>query len=264
MARSSYPPMEIEIHEQPPVRHWHWAAPCAVSLVVHFAGVALAVWGGEWVAGLFLPDEHARLAGEHRVVHVASAASQAALESPTVEIEPTVEPVDVTPREVKIEKQRFVETATATPAELLAAVESPEVTPAEMVRALQAAEVIPTPSQPPELKKTPPSNQASSASLASLPQSPGEDTTIPVRALVNRPPRYPEMARLNGWQGTVLLKLVIDATGAVTEVSVSRTSGHSLLDAEAANAVRSWRFEPARRRGIPVATEEYLPVRFRL
>jgi protein TonB len=80
----------------------------------------------------------------------------------------------------------------------------------------------------------------------------------------NAPPRYPEVARRNRWEGQVLLKLFISAEGQVTGVEVIRSSGHAILDAAAATAVRSWRGTPAMIDGEPVAAEEALPVRFRL
>jgi protein TonB len=80
----------------------------------------------------------------------------------------------------------------------------------------------------------------------------------------NAPPHYPEVARRNRWEGQVLLRLSISAEGRVTSITVARSSGYELLDAAAASAVRSWRAAPAMLDGEPVATEEVLPVRFRL
>ena len=80
----------------------------------------------------------------------------------------------------------------------------------------------------------------------------------------NAPPQYPDQARNNGWTGTVLLRLWVDATGQVTKVNVERSSGYAVLDASAVNAVRHWKGNPARRDGRPIATEEILPVTFRL
>jgi len=79
----------------------------------------------------------------------------------------------------------------------------------------------------------------------------------------NAPPQYPDQARNNGWAGTVLLKLWVDASGQVTKVHVERSSGYAVLDASAVSAVRQWKGNPARRDGRPVATEELLPVTFR-
>jgi len=78
------------------------------------------------------------------------------------------------------------------------------------------------------------------------------------------PPRYPTLARRRGQEGVVRLRLSIDALGRVDAVTVLRTSGFPLLDRAALKAVRSWRFEPAREGGRPVAAELIQPVEFRL
>jgi protein TonB len=45
---------------------------------------------------------------------------------------------------------------------------------------------------------------------------------------------------------------------------VKKSAGHPDLDAAAADAVRRWRFEPARRGDEPVAMWVLLPVEFKL
>lgn len=77
-------------------------------------------------------------------------------------------------------------------------------------------------------------------------------------------PRYPESARRQGVEGTALLKMRITEHGRVEDVQVERSTGHPDLDQAALEAVRRWRFEPARQRGEPVAVVVTLPVEFRL
>jgi len=50
--------------------------------------------------------------------------------------------------------------------------------------------------------------------------------------------RYPSAARLNGWEGRVVLRAVIRADGHLSEVKVHRSSGHESLDNAAMEAVR--------------------------
>jgi periplasmic protein TonB len=76
--------------------------------------------------------------------------------------------------------------------------------------------------------------------------------------------RYPELARRQGIEGTVLLKMRITAQGRVEDVQVERSAGHPDLDQAATEAVRRWRFEPARRGGEPVAVWVVIPVEFKL
>ncbi len=78
-------------------------------------------------------------------------------------------------------------------------------------------------------------------------------------------PRYPESARRRGIEGTVLLKMRITAQGRVEDVQVVRSAGYPEMDESAIEAVRRWRFEPARRNGEPVAEDAVLlPVVFQL
>lgn len=50
--------------------------------------------------------------------------------------------------------------------------------------------------------------------------------------------RYPSAARLNGWEGKVVLRAVIRADGHLSEVKVHRSSGHESLDNAAMEALR--------------------------
>ena len=77
-------------------------------------------------------------------------------------------------------------------------------------------------------------------------------------------PRYPESARRAGIEGTVLLKLHVLADGGVASVTIERSSDHADLDHAAVQAIRRWRFEPARKDHRAVAAWAVLPVEFRL
>jgi periplasmic protein TonB len=50
--------------------------------------------------------------------------------------------------------------------------------------------------------------------------------------------RYPSAARLNGWEGKVVLRAVIRSDGHLSEVKVHRSSGHEALDNAAIEAIR--------------------------
>jgi protein TonB len=62
----------------------------------------------------------------------------------------------------------------------------------------------------------------------------------------------------------VIVRVQVTAEGAAAAVSLGRSSGHAALDAAALAAIRSWRFSPATRGGVPVAAEAEVPVAFRL
>jgi protein TonB len=76
-------------------------------------------------------------------------------------------------------------------------------------------------------------------------------------------PVYPRMAQRLGREGTVLLRLSIDATGSLTAMEIVERAGHGFEEAAAA-AVKASRFRPARQGGVPVACRALLPIRFRL
>jgi TonB family protein len=92
----------------------------------------------------------------------------------------------------------------------------------------------------------------------------GHADQTPPRPLANLPPVYPEQAVAARWQGVTLLRVHVVADGAAADVEVLSSSGHAVLDAAAVRAVRTWRFEPARHNGRPVAAAVRLPVRFQL
>jgi len=77
-------------------------------------------------------------------------------------------------------------------------------------------------------------------------------------------PSYPAAPRRLGIQGTTLLRVQILSDGSIGDVLVEQSAGHPDLDRAAADAVRAWRFEPARRGKDPVAMWVLLPVEFRL
>ena len=67
----------------------------------------------------------------------------------------------------------------------------------------------------------------------------------PPRRTKGSSPSYPEAAARDGAQGTVLVECLISASGAVEACRVSH-SVHPAADRAAVNAIRRWRYEPAR------------------
>jgi periplasmic protein TonB len=77
-------------------------------------------------------------------------------------------------------------------------------------------------------------------------------------------PRYPEAARKAGAQGVTLLRVRVLENGRVGEVLIEKSAGFQELDFSAAEAVKKWLFEPARRGKDPVQVWVLLPVKFEL
>jgi protein TonB len=82
--------------------------------------------------------------------------------------------------------------------------------------------------------------------------------------LRNPAPEYPLLARRNGEQGTVTLKVLVARDGSPVSISVERTSGSERLDRAALDTVKTWRFIPAREGSEPVEAWVLVPIVFRL
>jgi len=80
--------------------------------------------------------------------------------------------------------------------------------------------------------------------------------------LKNPAPHYPRIAREQGWEGVVLLKVHVTEAGAADQILVEKSSGHRVLDQSAVRAVRKWKFLPAKVGRIPMASWIEIPVRF--
>lgn len=80
--------------------------------------------------------------------------------------------------------------------------------------------------------------------------------------LQNPAPAYPNLARRQGQQGRVVLRVLVNATGAAEQLEVRTSSGHAALDGAALEAVRRWRFVPARQGQDPVPAWVLIPLNF--
>lgn len=78
-------------------------------------------------------------------------------------------------------------------------------------------------------------------------------------------PAYPIAALREGVQGTVLLRVLVDATGKSVQVLVLKSSGSRELDNAARDHVlAAWRFHPAQRNGHAIQAWAQVPVKFSL
>ena len=84
-------------------------------------------------------------------------------------------------------------------------------------------------------------------------------------AYLNNPrPAYPLLAIRQGAQGQVLLLVDVLTDGRAGRIELEKSSGHAALDAAAINAVRAWRFTPARKDGLLAAQTVSIPIQFNL
>ncbi len=82
--------------------------------------------------------------------------------------------------------------------------------------------------------------------------------------LDNPAPGYPPLSRRLREEGQVILKVFVEKNGSPSEVNVHSSSGSERLDQAALEAVRRWKFVPARRGEEAVAAWVLVPISFQL
>ena len=80
----------------------------------------------------------------------------------------------------------------------------------------------------------------------------------------NPRPEYPRRARRRGYEGTVILEVLVNRAGKVEDLRVASSSGYAELDRSAMKSVKKWLFEPGSIGGRKVAMRVRVPVRFEL
>ena len=92
------------------------------------------------------------------------------------------------------------------------------------------------------------------------------ETTTPVEATLayrSAPLQFPVQALRQHLQGTVLLRVLVDESGAPVQVEVEHGSGYAVLDRSAREQVLAhWRFQPAMVDGHAVRAWARVPVSF--
>lgn len=121
-------------------------------------------------------------------------------------------------------------------------------------------EAAPTPVQagkPPA--PPPPKKQAPAAP----PSSSDKGDVRPPTVLTRVQPEYPEEAKRDKIQGTVLLQVTVDETGKAANLEVLETPGAG-LEQKAIDAVQQWTFRPATKDGQPVSADVKIEINFTL
>lgn len=77
-------------------------------------------------------------------------------------------------------------------------------------------------------------------------------------------PHYPASARREGREGRVLLRVLVDDQGRSKRVEINSSSGSEALDRAATEAIRLWRFHPARAGDRPIESWVSIPIDFQL
>lgn len=108
------------------------------------------------------------------------------------------------------------------------------------------------------------------AEVEDLPPPPEEEEPIvPFYALSEKPeeikrvnPKYPELAKKAGIEGTVVVKVLVNTKGDVEQVEVLKS--HPLLDESAIEAAKQFKFKPGKQRDKFVKVWVSIPFNFKL
>ncbi len=171
--------------------------------------------------------------------------------------QPVAKPIPVPPRPQPV--------AAPTPSPQPQPSPSKVSTPTEVAQAAPVAPSAPSaPSAP--TTPTPPAPPAPAPTPAPVVITPSiTDVSIPASySASNQKPIYPNMSKRLGEQGTVVLRVLVKADGSAGEVEVKSSSNYPRLDQAAIDAVKTWRFNPAKIDGK--ATDEWyqVPIPFKL
>lgn len=72
------------------------------------------------------------------------------------------------------------------------------------------------------------------------------------------------IARRNGYEGFVVLKVLVLQNGKVGKTELEKSSGYDMLDNTALEAVKKWIFFPGMKDGVPISSWVKVPIKFQL
>lgn len=101
-----------------------------------------------------------------------------------------------------------------------------------------------------------------SITIDKMPQFPGGQDSL--QAYIGNELKYPEAAKDSFEQGTVIVAVIIEKDGSISNIKLEKSVSPS-LDAEALRVVRSMpAWQPAMKDGNPIRTKFVLPIEFKL
>lgn len=150
----------------------------------------------------------------------------------------------------------------------------PEIPPMTIEFSQPAPPLVETPPPPPEpvakpveQPPTPPAQpQPPAAPAPPAPPAPKPVTQASASAgyLKNPAPEYPAIAMRRGWEGTVLLRVHVLASGKPGEIQIQKSSGRGQLDDAAQAAVKRWSFVPAKQGDVAQDGWVSVPIDFKI
>ena len=80
---------------------------------------------------------------------------------------------------------------------------------------------------------------------------------------INNPhPPYPLIARKKGFEGKLILEVLVNEDGSVKSTSIRESSGYEILDNVSKKTVEKWIFIPAKKMGQAVKDNIQVPIKF--
>lgn len=167
---------------------------------------------------------------------------------------PKVEPVRPPPQPEPPRKQPVKNALEPPPPQpiLSSQAENAPVMPAPPVEEARPAPVAPTPPPAPAVAPRP------------APEPVLELPRFQAAYLSNPPPAYPLAARRRAIEGTSLIRAEVSTEGTCLRAEIRKSSGSELLDQAALEAVKKWRFVPAKRGAVAVVAWVEVPLTFKL
>ena len=96
-----------------------------------------------------------------------------------------------------------------------------------------------------------------------MPKFKGGETAMMEFLMMNM--KYPQTAVKAKQQGRAIVGFIVRKDGTVSDVQITKSAGHAVLDEEAMRVVKSMpAWEPGKQKGKPVNVKYYVPITFRL
>lgn len=128
------------------------------------------------------------------------------------------------------------------------------------------AKPAPKPAPKPVEQLPAPPTAAPRTPVPAAPPAPAPVTPASANAayLKNPAPEYPSLAQRRGWEGTVLLRVHVLASGKPGDIQIQKSSGRRQLDDAALTAVKRWSFLPAKQGDVAQDGWVSVPIDFKI
>jgi protein TonB len=159
---------------------------------------------------------------------------------PAIEVEPVTEPIVEPP--LPDEPDANEDPATLSPPDTVLVEATPPRRLADCASSARAPIRRPPPAPPAEPTEPPTAVAAPPAPASAAPAAARPEVPVPIPGQ-NPAPDYPDSARRRRIEGTVLVRIDVDANGSAGDCAVAQGSGCLALDHAALAAARRWRFD---------------------